>query len=258
MSDHPNPGAFRATHRAPEGGITTFASPDPSLPAGPHLEAGLDVQVTQTTPEGWSSIVCSNGWSAWVDGRRLVPAGAAAPPGSGAATPLGSAAAKAIRKSLSEPTRMRTIAVEVPGNVAGWARSPATLGTVGLFLAAILPWLRIKGGGTGNSYDVAMFFLVDKKRLASGATPWDLGLVLTILFVVCGIAALVPKARSWRPYCGGGGALLSVWYIVQVQRVLSDAKGGPSLFSTVGIGTWLCLASSLAVALDRKAAGGGQ
>ena len=50
-------------------GTTTWADPGQ---AGVALDPGLPVQVDEWR-EGWAHIVCSNGWTAWVDGRDLVP-----------------------------------------------------------------------------------------------------------------------------------------------------------------------------------------
>lgn len=64
------PAAWTPTHRAPAAGMQTWERPDASLAPGPSLSAGLPVQVTEERG-AWAHIVCSNGWSAWVDGRLL-------------------------------------------------------------------------------------------------------------------------------------------------------------------------------------------
>ncbi|MEU9131154.1 hypothetical protein AB0D08_24130 [Kitasatospora sp. NPDC048540] len=75
-----SPYEFRPTHVAPADGLQTWASPDPSRPSI-RLDALLPVRLAGT--EGnWARIICSNGWSAWVDGRMLV-ALPHRPPGTG-------------------------------------------------------------------------------------------------------------------------------------------------------------------------------
>ena len=37
------------------------------------LPPGLGLMVVEWDPSGWARVVASNQWSAWVDGRQLVP-----------------------------------------------------------------------------------------------------------------------------------------------------------------------------------------
>jgi hypothetical protein len=69
---------FRPTHVTPLDGLPTWLGPDPAEPSA-WLDALLPVQVTDTQGD-WARVLCSNGWSAWVDGRLLIalPGG---PPG---------------------------------------------------------------------------------------------------------------------------------------------------------------------------------
>ncbi|MFC9327127.1 hypothetical protein [Kitasatospora sp. NPDC057015] len=62
--------AFRPTHVAPQDGMPTWTAPDPSHPSA-RLDPLLPVQLLDRQGD-WSRIVCSNGWSAWVDGRLLI------------------------------------------------------------------------------------------------------------------------------------------------------------------------------------------
>ncbi|MDH6574509.1 hypothetical protein [Kitasatospora sp. MAP5-34] len=61
---------FRPTHVVPEDGLPTWAAPDPSHPTA-RLDPLLPVRLAETSGD-WACVVCSNGWSAWVDGRLLV------------------------------------------------------------------------------------------------------------------------------------------------------------------------------------------
>lgn len=69
---------FTPTHTVPTGGLPTWSSPDPATAADNRLDALVEVQVLEETT-GWAHVLCSNGWSAWVDGRQLVPLPAAQP-----------------------------------------------------------------------------------------------------------------------------------------------------------------------------------
>lgn len=65
------PAPWAPTHVVPAGGLPAWERPDPTLAPAATLDAGLDVQVTERNVSGWAHIVCSNGWSAWVDESRL-------------------------------------------------------------------------------------------------------------------------------------------------------------------------------------------
>ncbi|MGD0372050.1 MAG: SH3 domain-containing protein [Candidatus Dormibacteria bacterium] len=57
-------------HRVPASGMPARGVPDPSAPTVATLVGGLPVQVIQTSG-AWAQVVCSNGWTGWVDGRLL-------------------------------------------------------------------------------------------------------------------------------------------------------------------------------------------
>lgn len=65
----PPPG-FRPTHVVPEHGMPAWEAPDPARPTVP-LDALLPVQLLERRGD-WAHVLCSNGWSAWVDGRHLI------------------------------------------------------------------------------------------------------------------------------------------------------------------------------------------
>ncbi|MFD8707355.1 hypothetical protein ACFV1W_33025 [Kitasatospora sp. NPDC059648] len=67
---------FRPTHRVPSGGMSAWAAPDPSLKAVTRIDARVELHVLERAGD-WAHIVCSNGWSAWVDGRRIEELGGA-------------------------------------------------------------------------------------------------------------------------------------------------------------------------------------
>ncbi|MFJ6613915.1 hypothetical protein ACIQPT_26950, partial [Streptomyces sp. NPDC091289] len=61
---------FRPTHVVPPDGLPAWESPDVARPTDP-LDALLPVQLEDRRGD-WAYVACSNGWSAWVDGRLLV------------------------------------------------------------------------------------------------------------------------------------------------------------------------------------------
>ncbi|WP_413470921.1 hypothetical protein [Streptomyces peucetius] len=62
---------FRPTHVVPQAGMPAWEAPDVSRPTTP-LDPLLPVQLAERRGD-WGRIVCANNWSAWVDGRLLVP-----------------------------------------------------------------------------------------------------------------------------------------------------------------------------------------
>ncbi|MFD5461944.1 hypothetical protein ACFWIQ_03820 [Kitasatospora sp. NPDC127059] len=75
--------AFRPTHVAPPDGMATWTAPDPARPAA-RLDPLLPVRLIARQGD-WAQVLCSNGWTAWVDARLLVvlpqpPPGADGPP----------------------------------------------------------------------------------------------------------------------------------------------------------------------------------
>lgn len=69
-SDAPYAADFRPTHVVPRDGLDAWQTPGPALPTVP-LDAFLPVRLMERTGD-WGRVLCSNGWSAWVDARLLV------------------------------------------------------------------------------------------------------------------------------------------------------------------------------------------
>ncbi|CAL9345163.1 hypothetical protein SUDANB58_00348 [Streptomyces sp. enrichment culture] len=64
------PPGFLPTHVVPPHGMPAWETPDPGRPTV-ALDALLPVRLAERRGD-WAHVVCSNGWSAWVDGRLLV------------------------------------------------------------------------------------------------------------------------------------------------------------------------------------------
>jgi hypothetical protein len=72
-SPQPQPAAaapFAPTHTVPPQGMQAWAAPDPNGAVVATLGGGLPIQVTEVRG-AWANIVCSNGWTGWVDGRII-------------------------------------------------------------------------------------------------------------------------------------------------------------------------------------------
>jgi protease PrsW len=66
--------AWAPTHRVPDGGLPAWGFPDPSLPPVAMLPAWLDLRSIEQAGD-WTRVAASNGWTGWVDGRRLITLG---------------------------------------------------------------------------------------------------------------------------------------------------------------------------------------
>jgi hypothetical protein len=69
----PEPGAptrWTPDHTVPDVGMWAYAEPDPGAAPVAPLDPRLPVQVDERLGD-WAHVVCSNGWTCWVDGRQL-------------------------------------------------------------------------------------------------------------------------------------------------------------------------------------------
>jgi hypothetical protein len=62
--------AWAPTHTVPPQGARAWAAPDPGGPVVATLAPGLPIQVTEVRG-AWARVVCSNGWTGWIDGRPI-------------------------------------------------------------------------------------------------------------------------------------------------------------------------------------------
>lgn len=170
--------AYRPTHVVPAGGLPAWSRPDPAIAPDHRLDAGLDVMVAESFANGWARIVCSNTWTAWVDGRLLIPAGqrrnvapSPAPPSSGAPAP-----------------RAREGGPLTPRSEIGLA---ALLGFVAWLLAVFVAPVGLRFAMLGNplAVGVAVALLVLAVKWLAGPRVLDARTV--VLFLVDGAVATV-------------------------------------------------------------------
>lgn len=70
----PAASAWTPSHKVPGQGMQAWGAPDPSGPVLVNLGGNLPVKV-QEMRGAWAHVLCSNGWTGWVDGRLLVQGG---------------------------------------------------------------------------------------------------------------------------------------------------------------------------------------
>jgi RsiW-degrading membrane proteinase PrsW (M82 family) len=66
----PAPG-WSPTHSVPDGGLSAWSAPNPALAPVVALDPLLELVVVERAGD-WARVMAVNGWSGWVDGRRLV------------------------------------------------------------------------------------------------------------------------------------------------------------------------------------------
>jgi hypothetical protein len=247
--------AYAPTHDAPESGLPAYAAPDPTQSPVAQLDPGLDVQLLERRAD-WAHIVCSNGWEAWVDARRLVaravptpeppsppppppaatapvataPAAAAPAPAPAAKTetPAVTTAAPTPSASATQPSAEWT--APAPGAPAG-ARSGAGVkigvgqilalaGAAVVLVSAWLSWID-SGGNTLSAYEIGSEILFDN------SADVDPGLIgIGYLLLVCAAAIVVGvfvRPVRFLPLVGGAvAAVIALLFIFQANNFLGN------------------------------------
>ena len=212
--------AFRPTHRAPDGGLRTWAVADPATATGPMIDAGVEVSIVEQEGD-WTRVACSNGWMAWVDGRDLQRLPPASPPAAAAPGP-------------TTPASASTTAFVGAGIIA---------------LGAMLGWIRGQGIGA-NTLDIPLLALIDYKASKSAV---KLGF-LVLALAGAGVAGALQPSRSWLKRAAGIGAtVVPVVFVVQLVRLL-DGIPGASLLDVVGFGIPVTLVGGLVLLFEGKIA----
>ena len=214
------PGAWDPTHRVPSGGLRAWEEPDPSAQPITRLEPRVELQVAERRGD-WARVVGSNGWTGWVDARKLEGMGAASPsPASGSGS--GS-----------------TI------DIAGFSVRPLPLaGAAGLVIASFLPWVDV-AGTSSNSFDLALSFLWDYTAAGSPYLGW---LVLALAAFALYTAAAPTVSQGLKTLPGVLSIAVAAGFVLQMYRGISDGGGTiGDVFDFVGIGAWVTLAAGVSL-----------
>jgi hypothetical protein len=266
---------YSQTHAVPSEGLAAWSGPDGSGPPAASLDPGLDVMVLESRGE-WAHIRCSNGWEAWVDGRRLIvsqpsPAGApgataaapapppqAAPP-SPPTQPVPQAAPPTQTGSPSAAWGTPAAAPGPPRAAGGLKLGPGQIvglaGGVLFFISAWFSWIRFEftAGGVSASesysaYRIPAHFLLDSQSELGGLS---FGIVVAFFGVVCIATALLsgmsPSVRFLGLVGGALAFLVVVLFLVQTKN-LSDALPGlveSGYFSVLRFGAYIGLVGAL-------------
>jgi Bacterial SH3 domain len=66
----PTAGQWVPSHSVPPQGLRAWGAPDPAGPVVANLAPGLPIQVAEVRG-AWARVICSNGWTGWIDGRII-------------------------------------------------------------------------------------------------------------------------------------------------------------------------------------------
>jgi hypothetical protein len=251
---------YRQTHVVPTEGLPAWPGPDGSAAPAANLDPGLDVMLIESRGD-WAYVRCSNGWEAWVDGRRLVvsapspstvPTPQAAPPTWAPPTQPGPPSAAWGGPGAATPPP------GVPRPTAGFeiGAGPivALVGGLLYFIASWLSWLHFEFKGTGSitqsfsAYDIPAHFLLDSR---SGSGGLSLGIVIAFFGFAC-LAAAVLSATNRRlgllsVIAGAAAFLVVVLFLVQTGYII-DALGpafDSSYFSVLRFGVYIALLGAI-------------
>jgi hypothetical protein len=222
---------YTQTHVVPIEGLPAWAGPDGSTPPAANLDPGLDVMVLERRAD-WALVRCSNGWEAWVDGRRLVEsAPGPAPPAPTPSAPLPAAPGPAPQAApatppSTQPTPTATAAppptqpgppsavwgtagaAAAPGGVSrrgtgGFRIGPgqivALVGGFVFFVSSWMEWLHVSvslgqrsASLSYSSYKIPAHYLLDSQSNQGGL---NLGILIAFLGVACIAGALLSALR---------------------------------------------------------------
>jgi SH3-like domain-containing protein len=211
------PAVWRATNQVPAGGMPAWASPDPSLAAIAQLAERVQLRVEETLG-AWARVGAENGWSGWVDARRLAPLGG----GGGGAASLGG-------------LKIRPLAL---------------IGGVALIVATFVNWLQF---GSSNGFNVGLPFLWGGSE-HGGDNP-DLGIFTLVIGIGAVLLAVLPRTSIPLIRVLGGIALvIALVFAVQVMVWAGDMGGGMAEAFTDGMSfaPYVALGGGLLMLLTRR------
>jgi len=225
---------WSATHTVPGGGMSAWAEPDPGLAPIAKLVARVELQVSEQRG-AWARVTGSNGWTGWVDARKLRPltAGAAT-----ASTAAGPAAAVATGAAAG-------------GGLAGF-RPIAALGGLAMILSAFIPW-----NATGVSLDGTYAIPFGKAMDWPLAFIWNslspsqprIGMAAIVLGLAILTLAVMPRfPQAVTIAVGAVGILIAFLFLLQFSR----APGWGDTLKIIQAGFWVFLVGAVISALPVK------
>lgn len=198
--------AWSPTHRVPAGGMRAWNDPDPAAQPASRLEARVELTVAERRGD-WARVVGVNGWTGWVDARKL----------------------EAVR-----PTG--TSGIEL-GNLS--IRPLPAAGAVILLLAAFLPWVSGQGASL-SAFDLALSSLWSDVAVGTPYLGW---LILAFVAAAVFLAATAPRPGV-SSLLGTLSVATGAVFAVQLYRGASDSGATiGQVFDLVGLAVWAMIAA---------------
>ena len=198
---------FVPTHVVGPDGADARQQPDAAEPPVATIDGGVEVEIRSRRGD-WTEVVCSNGWSGWIESRQLVLKG------------------------------------DAPVQIAGVRVTALLVSGVVLLVASFLPWVS-QLGLSESSFGVPIAVLADPK--ASNAGGFKLGFVMILLAGVVVAAALGRVPAVTARVAGGAAVLLTTVFVGQLQRALGQAQLA-TVFGVLGLGVYLTTAAGVVAA----------
>ncbi|MEX2323558.1 MAG: hypothetical protein WEA29_07280 [Acidimicrobiia bacterium] len=213
VDDEPEPEAehtrvlervWAPTHVVPRGGLPAWPRPDGRAPADVHLEPRVELVVAETRGD-WARVVGDNGWSGWVDNRRLVM----------------------LDRRGATPAASRVSDERTPSTLRRFVLP--LLGILSIGAAVALPWLR-DGGGDLDAFEIPFAFLWDVATAAQPAIAW------VLLGAAALAAALIALPRARLAHLPLGLAILAmpIFFVSQVYQGIGGSVS--DTISLIGLG----------------------
>ena len=235
--------AFVADHRSPAGGLPAWDAPDPARQPVATIAAGLQVQLLERRADGWAQVLCDNGWSAWVDGRRLEALAAASAPTAPAGPP---GAAMPFAASVS-PAALRA-----PVQIAGVRLTTQLIGGALIVIATFLPWVSVAGGlASENGFGVPLKVLFDPETQSAGGLK--IGFVSIVLGALTLAAGLQRLPIIVGRIAGGLAMVIATLFLAQLQRAMGQAQAA-TVFGVLGMGVYLTMLGGVMSAMSKGSA----
>ena len=212
---------FVSTHLTPIAGMDSWPRPDAQATLGPRISENLEVQVLDRAGD-WAKVVFSNGWSAWVDGRLLLPVRAR---GGGAGS------------------QTNALPFDLSALLADRPRGFAVGGALLVALSSVLPWAR-GGGRSANSFDTPAVWLVDYKTTSRSGIK--IGVLLLVLSIATVVVIVQGSDKRVELSLGIASIAVPALYLVQLQRAISG-EPGLSITDSAGFGIPVAIAGGVLV-----------
>jgi hypothetical protein len=200
------------THIVPAEGMPAWVEPDPAQAPVVNLAARVELRIDEQRG-AWARVTGSNGWTGWVDARRLLPFGTAT-----------------VAPAWTAPSAART-----PGATGGGIRPLALIGGMAMAASAFLEW------GWTSAMNLNLTGIWPLYHLTRLDQP-RIGLTMLFLGVIATILALVPRTPAAPAVLAGIlGIAVPTGFIMSVALNWQLSV----LFDLGFIGMWLGLVGGL-------------